>query len=312
MAFITLIFVMSALISCGPEPSSPLTTAPPDALPPSSSETDENGHIRVPEAPGTDRKKSTLSGESVIDYSNVSQGYVMLKNNGSQRKLKGYIKTPDGMFYQYDFDADDKFIVCPLQSGNGTYIIKIMEQTIGDLYRSISKVEVNVTLDDDMLPFLYPNSKVNFTSSSECVVKAEELTRGLMTDLEKIEAIYDFVTENILYDYKKAKEVQSGYISDPDITLEDGKGICTDFSVLLAAMLRSQNIPTQLVEGDVASIDDRHAWNMVYTKETGYVAAKIAFDGTWKILDSTRGTILGENVDTYIGDGSSYEEDGCF
>ena len=264
--------------------------------------------IKIPTAPGFSVEKTTVSGESVIDYSNFHNGYIMMKNNGSERKLKGYIKTPDGIFYQYNLNADDNFIVCPLQAGSGLYTVQIMEQTVSSLYRSIARVDINVSLKDDTLPFLYPNYKVNYTEQSLCIKKANELTEGLENDLQKIEAIYDFVINNIEYDEEKADEVQPGYVPAPDATLLKGSGICSDYAALIAAMLRSQGIPTKFVEG-YAPGDIRHAWNLVYTKDTGVVATKIEFDGSWTMIDSTFGAMLGDLVGDYIGDGSTFEED---
>jgi len=233
----------------------------------------------------------------------------MIKNKGSKNRLKGYIITPDGISYQYDLKEDDNFIVCPLQAGGGTYMKQVMEQTVGDFYRSIAKVKLKVTLEDERLPFLYPNYKVNFSAASACAVKAKELTEGMETDLEKIEAIYDFVAENIKYDDEKADLVKPGYGPDPDATLAEGKGICSDYSALLAAMLRSQNIPVKLVEGYVGHENIFHAWNLIYTKEKGVIAMQINFDGTWKRIDSTFGSQLGGFVEEFINESRDAEED---
>ena len=267
--------------------------------------------VKTPEAPGVSVETSSEPGENVIDYSNASEGYVMLKSSGAG-KIKAYITAPNGINYQYDFESNGNFIVCPLQGGNGNYTIQIMENVSGSSYRSLIKVETNVSIANANLPFLYPNYKVNFSSSSQCVNKAAELTRGMTADLHKIEAIYNYIVENIKYDKAKASSVQSGYNPNPDRALQEGKGICSDYSSLAAAMLRSQNIPVKMVEGNVAPNNVRHAWNLIYTKEKGVIAAKIEFNGSWKIVDTTFGASLGSGVDQYIGNGSSYTEDKCY
>ncbi|MGI6627015.1 MAG: transglutaminase-like domain-containing protein [Bacillota bacterium] len=53
--------------------------------------------------------------------------------------------------------------------------------------------------------------------------------------------------------------------------LEAGKGICFDYSSLLASMLRSLDVPTKLVTGYVAPDYLYHAWNEVYIEGTGWV-----------------------------------------
>ena len=267
-------------------------------------------YVKTPTASGTKVETSDVSGESVIDYSNVSQGYVMLKNSGAANKLKALVITPNGIQYQYILESDGKFIVCPLQAGNGKYAIHIAENVSGTTYQPLVSVEVDVALADANLPFLYPNHRVNFSESSACVAKAADLTRGMTSDLHKIESIYNYIIENIKYDQSKVNGLQSKseYIPDPDRTLREGKGICSDFSSLLAAMLRSQNIPTKMIEGYAAPGNIEHAWNLIYTKEKGVIVTEIEFNGTWRILDSTYGSSLGKDLERFIGNGSGYGE----
>ena len=268
-----------------PPPYNPQTTAKPTASP--------SGNLPPPTTklylPVTGNKQDTSTGSGVatIDYSHISQGYVMLKHTGSSKKILGYITAPDGATkYQYPMQSNDQFIACPLQAGNGTYRVQIMENTTGNSYSSLISKDYNVQLDDPNLPFLYASCKVNFNASSKSVAQGAELTRGMSTDLKKIEAICNYISSNIKYDWDKAKAVQTtGYIPDPDVTLSTKKGICGDYSALFAAMLRSQGIPAKLVEGDVDI--GRHAWNLVYTKEKGYICVVISFNGTWRIVDTT-------------------------
>ena len=72
-------------------------------------------------------------------------------------------------------------------------------------------------------------------------------------------------------------------------------------------MLRSQGIPTKLVFGYVSPDDLYHAWNMFYTKETGWVTVGFeAPKNQWTRLDLTfsAGGAGGE----FIGDGSNYTD----
>ena len=99
-------------------------------------------------------------------------------------------------------------------------------------------------------------------------------------------AVYDFVCKNIKYDVKKAESTEKMYLPDPDETMSTGKGICFDYSALMTAMLRTQNIPTKLVIGYAGST--YHAWISVYTEEQGWIDNAIHFDGTsWKFMDPT-------------------------
>ena len=96
-----------------------------------------------------------------------------------------------------------------------------------------------------------------------------------------------YFTDNISYDKQLAASVKSGYIPDPDSTLAKGTGICFDYASLFAAMCRSQSIPTKLVMGYVQG-NMYHAWNEVYTKETGWVTLDLFIEkNKWNLLDPT-------------------------
>ena len=91
-----------------------------------------------------------------------------------------------------------------------------------------------------------------------------------------------------------------------DEILTSGTGICLDYAAVMAAMLRSQSIPTRLEVGYAK--DAYHAWISVYTKETGWLNGIISFDGkTWTLMDPTFGANSSESaLKKFIGDGSNY------
>jgi len=98
------------------------------------------------------------------------------------------------------------------------------------------------------------------------VRKGAELTANMQSASDKADAILDYITGHIEYDAEKAAAVRTGYVSDPDETLRAEKGICLDYAVLAAAMLRSQGIPTKVVYGFNPE-GEYHAWINVFTGE---------------------------------------------
>jgi transglutaminase-like putative cysteine protease len=127
------------------------------------------------------------------------------------------------------------------------------------------------------------------------------------TDLEALEAIYDYVVQNITYDEVKAETVEAGYLPDVDETLATGTGICFDYAALMTAMLRSRDIPCRLVIG--YSGDIKHAWIDVYIRSVGWVDQAISFDGdTWTRMDPTfdANSEQSEDIRNYIGNDENY------
>lgn len=241
-----------------------------------------------------------------IDASNTSQGYVMVKYNGTNEKVKLRITCPDQSCYTYLISDRGAYDTFPLTAGNGSYALQVLENVAGDTYTVSLAQSINVNIEDEFLPFLYPNQYVNFHTDSKAVSKGSDLAKDTYSDLDVVQNIYNYVIKNISYDTEKAQNVSYGYVPDIDDTLSSKKGICFDYAALMASMLRSQNIPTKLEVG--YSGDAYHAWISTYIDDKGWVDDIIQFNGnTWQIMDPTlAATNDSAAVKKYIGDGSHY------
>lgn len=237
--------------------------------------------VRTPQASGT---TVFSNGSAVIDASNASQGYVMVKYSGGTSRIK--VRISKGTEYTYDLNTAGNYEVFPLTEGSGTYTIKVFQQVQGTSYAQVMSQTVTANIADSQSPFLYPNQFCNFNANSAVVAKAAELTGGISDPLAKVQAVYRYAIDHISYDYQKAASVQSGYLPVPDATLASGKGICFDYAAVMTSMLRSQDIPTKLVIGYTGGT--YHAWVSVYLSGQGWVDNIIYFDGTnWRYMDPT-------------------------
>lgn len=241
-----------------------------------------------------------------IDASNTSQGYVMVKYNGTNEKVKLQITCPDQSCYTYLISDRGAYDTFPLTAGNGSYTLQVLENVAGDTYTVSLAQSINVSIEDEFLPFLYPNQYVNFHTDSKAVSKGSDLAKDTYSDLDVVQNIYNYVIKNISYDTEKAQNVSYGYVPDIDDTLSSKKGICFDYAALMTSMLRSQNIPTKLEVG--YSGDAYHAWISTYIDDKGWVDDIIQFNGdTWQIMDPTlAATNDSAAVKKYVGDGSHY------
>lgn len=264
---------------------------------------DSTPQVLTPTADGTVVYQNDVA---AVDASNTSQGYVMVNYNGSCEKVKLQITGPDQNCYTYLITEHGNYTVFPLTAGNGSYSIQVMENIGGDSYVLSLEQTVDVQIENEFLPFLYPNQYVDFKADSNAVKKGSELAEDTWTDLEVVQNIYNFVIKNISYDEEKAQNVSYGYLPNVDDTLASGTGICFDYAALMTAMLRSQNIPTKLEVG--YSGDTYHAWISTYVDDKGWVDNIIEFDGdSWQIMDPTLGANNdSKSVKKYVGDGSHY------
>lgn len=264
---------------------------------------DSTPKVLTPSADGVTVYQNDLAS---IDASNTSQGYVMVKYNGTNEKVKLQITCPDQSCYTYLISDRGAYDTFPLTAGNGSYALQVLENVAGDTYTVSLAQSINVNIEDEFLPFLYPNQYVNFHTDSKAVSKGSDLAKDTYSDLDVVQNIYNYVIKNISYDTEKAQNVSYGYVPDIDDTLSSKKGICFDYAALMASMLRSQNIPTKLEVG--YSGDAYHAWISTYIDDKGWVDDIIQFNGdTWQIMDPTlAATNDSAAVKKYIGDGSHY------
>ena len=248
--------------------------------------------------------------KATVDASNLALGFVSVSYTGGKDvRIKVQITKTGGTTYTYNLNNKGAAETFPLTEGDGKYTVKVFENTSGTKYAQAYSCPLELKLSSEFSPFLYPNQYVNFNDESKVVAKAAELGKGLKTDLDKVTAIYHYVINNITYDYELAATVPSGYLPDVDAVLASGKGICFDYAAVMAAMLRSQNIPCKLIVGYAGTV--YHAWINVYIEGVGWVDHLIYFNGEdWSLMDPTFVSNGKDNpaVLQYVGDGTNYTE----
>ncbi len=239
----------------------------------------------MPSSPGTLIAQDP-TGLAMIDYSNTDQGYICAKRiMDSQDVLKLAVSKGKEVYY-YDLKKTD-YESFPLQMGNGMYQFRILKQKQGDQYAVMHSVDVDVKLADAKLPYLYPSQYIDYTPESKAVKKAFALVKNDKTDLSRIYHIYNYVISHVKYDDQKAKDVADKFVLPIiDETYVTNKGICFDYTALLAAMLRSQQIPTRMITGYTSK--EYHSWIEVWVKEKGWINPQVYFKKKiWNRIDPT-------------------------
>ena len=288
--FIAFILILFLLTGCGT--SSGQKEEPPVYSP---------LQVLVPEAPG---KKTLGASPLTLDISNADQGYLTAISDSDSQKMNVQLTSENEAVYSY-FVSPGKSAVIPFSSGSGTYQICCYQQIDGSRYAALFADTLEVSLENEFLPFLYPNQYVNFTPDSASSKLALSIISEDASDVDALQAVYNYVVQNLTYDYDLADTVDSGYIPDVDSTLKSGKGICFDYAALMTAMLRSSGIPTRLDIGYATNI--YHAWISTYLDEQGWVDNVIKFDGkNWTMMDPTFAAGGGEGIQDFITDSSNY------
>lgn len=213
--------------------------------------------------------------EVKIDKSNVENGLVKVSQNSSSGKKIKVMIQKDSNKYTYDLKPDGKAESFPLQMGDGEYKVSVLENTSGTKYSYLEAETINVKLKNKNIVYLNSVQNIKWDNSYKSIKKGKELSDKLSEHDKKLATLYSYITKNITYDYDKIPYLTSDYNPNIEQTYTDKKGICYDYSSLLAAMQRSQGLPTKLVKGYAKGVDGYHAWNEVF------------IDGKWVVVDTT-------------------------
>ncbi len=209
-----------------------------------------------------------------INSMSAGDGIVKVSYAGISNKTKVMVEKGSIKYY-YDLkNSEDSF---PLQMGDGTYTVSVLENISGTSYKVLTKKSFKAEITEENSLYLNSVQPVMWNEDMEAIKLAKSITNGMEDSKEIVQTLYDYVIRNISYDYNKVDKLPEDYIPEIDKVLEDEKGICYDYSVLFAAMLRSEGIPTKLVKGYRSGMKTYHAWNEVY------------LDGSWQVIDTTYG-----------------------
>jgi hypothetical protein len=119
-------------------------------------------------------------------------------------------------------------------------------------------------------------------AQSSVVELTRQITEGRASDLAKIEAIYDWLIQNIAYDNARKRQLEGDTMlrQEPYNVVIIRKAVCMGYAKTLREMCRLSGIEAYLVEGYVKSPQgivqrEGHAWNV----------AKL--NNNWCLLDAT-------------------------
>ena len=252
---------------------------------------------------------TSSDGKVKIDYSKAASGVVTVTTDISGNpKLCVIVTAPSGLQYKYfNTSSAGKAEDFVLSEGDGTYKVAVYKNVSGNSYTTLHATSFDVKLNSTTTPFTRSNFYVEYDADTKCVAAVPTICKNAKTDLDKVQAIYYYVIGNFSYDYDKAATVESGYRPKLDTVWNDKKGICFDYAAVMAAMLRSQGIPTKMAVGYAGTA--YHAWISVYTAETGWIEAIIHFDGTdWTLMDPTFASTGKENKEVldFISNPANY------
>lgn len=177
-------------------------------------------------------------------------------------------------------------------TGNTTEFLANVNETIKQAYSSDDYLKWSWTNISPKVTGVSGNITVTFTvsyiSTKEqedfITQKSREIVSQIitadMTQSQKVKSIYDYVTNNVKYDFSLQKK--SAYNA-----LTEGTSTCLGYAQLMDKMLEEAGIQTFITTGNITS--GFHAWNLAL------------IDGNWFHFDATNGSISDSVKYNYFG-----------
>ena len=150
-----------------------------------------------------------------------------------------------------------------------------------------TSMELYFVLEGGLRPLPEPSSAAERIYEKARAVLARITDEG-MSDYEKVHAIYDFLTTEVVYDdavahYSLDRDHDQGLYNDvyrfncffPEGVFDDGVAVCNGLAQSFVILCAIEGIDSLKIQGGTSG--GRHAWN------------KVEIDGLWYVVDTTWG-----------------------
>lgn len=251
----------------------------------------------------------TLSGDSIKIDVDEGVSYDLLVTEYYSGNVKGRIgesesstlscgsKMEEGVAYyleiRFDFVSnvfyDDQLVLSVDGDGN-LYFVK---SPVYDY--NVEMFSVLKTTDTFINTCLMPTKDME-SDNEDVKAFAEKLCVGAVTDYEKVDRIYSFVTDTMIYDTDQADDPYKPYEDDVLSLIRRKIGVCEGFSNVFVALCRAMNIPATEAYGSAYDCDE--VWALDMEKDvidSNHAWVEVFIDGEWLIMDPTW-----DNMNEYI------------
>ncbi|HVN47583.1 MAG TPA: transglutaminase domain-containing protein [Bacteroidota bacterium] len=240
-----------------------------------------------------------------ISYAVLSHGYERFMVNTTEKVVQFFHGSASGYFGMDNVDCYQKRWAMqnvpalrdePYITTMNDYYNRIEIQLAGYALKTGGTKKVIsdwMLFNDDLLKDEHFGDCIDVTRRVR--KQAEELTTGLSTCEEKMTAIYNWVSQSIVWNHRNRIFAEQ----DVNDVLESKKGSNADITFLLLSLLKSAGIegdPVILSTRDNGSVQD---WYPILS-QFNYVLAKVAINGQDYFLDATNPSRPMELIPTKI------------
>ncbi|WP_418790597.1 transglutaminase-like domain-containing protein [Phosphitispora sp. TUW77] len=231
-------------------------------------------------SPYTEGNSVTLTGDSFNTWFTF-QGTVTEKYTGI---IVRAVFGKDQVYYYYPAVDNTVLGTVYMRFGYGTYrvdfnLVKPSSPGVID-YDSLARVWIENTGNSD-LRYLLPSWGIE-SNNPLITQKAQQIVGQAWDDFSKTKAIFQWVSQNMVYDMDKFRRGEF-YDNDGAVkALQTQKGLCRDYANLVTAMCRAEGLEARTVIGEagIGTAKYGHAWNEVRIGDRW-----VSMDAVWKVFD---------------------------
>jgi len=225
-----------------------------------------------------------------------------------EKRKSNYSETDD--LYTDDCNLIARFNLGSLQEGESVNVYIDCSTILYEYeYADISGGQDSYKFGDKDLS-LYTKGEYFINSDSRTIKSTvENVIGGEKGPLAIAGKLYDFVCNTLVYDQERLSEKDFSFYYASDI-LQRGRGICTDYAILYAALCRAAGIParfvqgipvfTMLTEGD-GRLSYGHAWVEIKLPSYGWIPIDVTAESGFMSYNYFL------NMQTYKGSGVFYK-----
>ena len=106
-----------------------------------------------------------------LDSSHMNNGYIAVNYTSNSDARTKIMIAKSGTTYTYDLNTVSAASTFPLQLGDGTYEVTLLENTSGNNYRKVGSDSLDVTLSNPNSVYLASTQNINWANSPAVIAK---------------------------------------------------------------------------------------------------------------------------------------------
>lgn len=184
-----------------------------------------------------------------------------------------------------------KLYTCPTRYGNYRSFLwhSVYVEPTGSSVHGDYRLQTSPVLtwnQEHVTGWLNPADGLRSNIPAAVQTVSDSVTQGASTDYDKILLLYEWVTDNIYYDYEAYENGKQSF-TDPEEVLEERRAVCQGYASLLQSLIQAQGIPCIQTDVYALGASTTGSWTPEYAamEQSNHICTEAWVDGRWICMD---------------------------